>query len=302
MSNEHQSPFGALITAMVTPFKSNGDVDYNRAEALTRHLLEHGSSGIVVAGTTGESPTLTPDEKLELFRVVKRAAGNASVIANTGDNETAFSIEFSRRASECGIDGLLLVVPYYNRPNQEGLYRHFKAIADEVELPCLLYNIPSRTGRNLEPATMARLREVKNIIGVKEASGDMGQVSKVRALAGADYLIYSGNDGDTLPMLPLGACGCISVISHIAGVEYAEMMAAYWRGDAERALELHLRLLPVCDALFPSTASNPIAVKAGLQLQDFDCGGLRLPMVEASDGERRDLSQAMRKAGLLPVA
>ena len=299
MSTEHQSPFGVLITAMVTPFKSNGDVDYERAEALVHRLLEHGSTGIVVAGTTGESPTLTPEEKLELFRVVKHAAGKAPVIANTGDNETAFSIEFSRKAAQCGIDGLLLVVPYYNRPNQEGLFQHFKAIACAVELPCLLYNIPGRTGRNLEASTMARLREVRNIVGVKEASGDMGQVAKVRALAGPDYLIYSGNDGDTLPMMPLGACGCISVISHIAGPDYAEMMRAYWRGDTERALELHLRLLPVCDALFPASASNPIAVKAALQLQGFDCGGLRLPMVEADDDVRRDLAKAMRDAGLL---
>ncbi|HVF09997.1 MAG TPA: 4-hydroxy-tetrahydrodipicolinate synthase [Abditibacteriaceae bacterium] len=299
MNTFSNSPFGPLPTAMVTPFRPDGAVDYGRAEELAARLINYGSTGLVVSGTTGESPTLTPQEKLELFRCVKRAAGDVPVIANTGDNETAFSIEFSYQAEEIGLDGLLLVVPYYNRPNQEGLYQHFKAIAAAVDLPCILYNVPSRTGRNMEAQTVARLAEMPNIVGVKEAGGDMAQVAYIRALTDDAFAIYSGNDGDTLPMLPLGCCGIISVISHIAGRPFRQMMEAFWSGDLSTALALHLRLLPVCDALFPPTAPNPVMVKAALQLQGFDCGGLRLPLVEATDAERANLRHAMHEAGLL---
>jgi 4-hydroxy-tetrahydrodipicolinate synthase len=293
------SPFGPLATAMATPFKPDGSVDYAHTEELAARLLADGSTALVVAGTTGESPTLTPDEKLELFRCVKRVAGKAAVIAGTGDNETAFSIEFSQQAQQAGVDGLLLVVPYYNKPSQEGIYRHFKAIAEAVDLPCLLYNIPGRTSRNMEAATTARLAEIRNIIGTKEASGDMALISKVRALTPRDFAIYSGNDGDVLPMLPLGCCGVISVVSHIAGKQMRQMMDAFWQGDMQTALDLHLRLLPVCDALFPPSTSNPVPLKAALQLQGFDCGGLRLPLVEATDVEREALRKAMQHAELL---
>ena len=299
MNTFSNSPFGPLPTAMVTPFRPDRAVDYGRAEELTARLIKDGSTGIVVSGTTGESPTLTPQEKLELFRCVKRAAGEVPVIANTGDNETAFSIEFSRQAEEVGVDGLLLVVPYYNRPNQEGLYQHFKAIAEAVGLPCILYNVPSRTSRNMEAKTVARLSEIPNVIGVKEAGGDMAQVAYTRALTNDDFAIYSGDDGATYPMLPLGCCGVISVLSHIAGQTFRQMMDAFWNGDLSTALGLHLRLLPVCDALFPPTAPNPVAVKAALQLQGFDCGGLRLPLVEATETERENLRRAMQGADLL---
>jgi 4-hydroxy-tetrahydrodipicolinate synthase len=299
MNTFSNSPFGPLLTAMVTPFRADGAVDYARAEELAVRLINDGSTGIVVSGTTGESPTLTPEEKKELFRCVKRAAGQVPVIANTGDNETAFSIEFSRQAEEVGVDGLLLVVPYYNRPNQEGLYQHFKAIAEAVKLPCVLYNVPGRTARNMEAKTVARLAEISNVVGVKEAGGDMAQVSYIRALTDNDFAIYSGNDGDTLPMLALGSCGVISVISHVAGKLMRQMMDAFWSGDLSTALALHLRLLPVCDALFPPTAPNPVAVKAGLQLQGFDCGGLRLPLVEVTATERENLRRAMQDADLL---
>lgn len=299
MSNDYRTKFGPLITAMVTPFKADGAVDYARTEELTQHLINNGSSGLVVAGTTGESPTLTPEEKIQLFRVVKRAAGNAPIIANTGDNETAFSVEFTREAEKCGVDGILLVVPYYNRPSQEGLYRHFASVAKATELPCILYNVPGRTARNLEPSTMARLNEISNIIGVKEASGNLEQAGYVRALCGPDFLLYSGNDGDTLPMLTLDCCGCISVISHVAGKPYLEMMQAYWDGNLAKAREIHLRLLPVVSALFPATTPSPVPVKAALQLQGFDCGDLRLPLVEANEQERNNLRVAMEHAGLL---
>lgn len=288
-----------MVTAMVTPFKPDGSIDFARMEQLTARLINDGSTGLVVAGTTGESPTLTPEEKIELFKCVKGAAGKTPVIAGTGDNETAFSIEFSRKAEETGVDGLLLVVPYYNKPGQEGIYRHFKAIAEAVDLPCILYNIPGRTGRNMEASTVARLAEVKNIVGNKEASGNMELVGKTRAATPRDFAIYSGNDGDVLPMLPLGCCGVISVISHIAGPQLKQMMEAFWKGDMETALQLHLRLLPVCDALFPPTTSNPVPIKAALQLQGFDCGGLRLPMVEADAVEREAVRKSMQRAELL---
>jgi len=293
------SPYGPMLTAMVTPFNADGAINYSRVEELTTRLIENGTSGLVVTGTTGESPTLTPDEKLELYRVVKSAAGKVPVIANTGDNETAFSIELSRQAQEIGVDALLLVVPYYNKPSQEGLYQHFKAIAESVDLPCILYNVPARTSRNMDAKTVARLAEVKNIIGIKEAGGDMAQISYIRALTPPEFLRYSGNDSDTLPMLTLGCAGVISVISHIAGKPMRRMMDAYWSGDMKTARELHLRLLPVCDALFPPTTPSPAPVKAGLQLQGFDCGGLRLPLIEATNTERENLRVAMERAELL---
>jgi 4-hydroxy-tetrahydrodipicolinate synthase len=221
------------------------------------------------------------------------------VIAGCGSNNTAHAIELTRSAKEAGADAALHVPPYYNRPNQEGLYQHFKAIAEAVKLPCVLYNVPGRTSRNMEAKTVARLAQISNIIGVKEAGGDMAQVSYIRALTKDDFAIYSGNDGDTLPMLPLGCCGVISVISHIAGKPMRQMMDAFWSGDLSTALKQHLRLMPVCDALFPPTAPNPVAVKAALQLQDFDCGGLRLPLVEATETERENLRRAMQDADLL---
>jgi 4-hydroxy-tetrahydrodipicolinate synthase len=299
MSTQPASPFGALMTAMVTPFDARGNVDYARAEELAARLIENGSTGLVVSGTTGESPTLEPKEKLELFRVVKRAAGKASVVANTGDNETSFSVEMTKQASALGVDGILMVVPYYNKPSQEGLFRHFKAIAGATELPCLLYNVPARTSRNMSAQTTARLAEIKNIIGTKEASGDLSQVAHIRASTNDDFLIYSGNDGDTLPMLTLGACGVISVASHIAGNMMREMMEAFWQGETLSARELHLKLLPIIDALFPPSTPSPAPVKAALQLQGFDCGGLRLPLVECDEAERENVRVAMKVAGLL---
>jgi len=293
-----ESPFGPLITAMVTPFTPGGAVDYERAALLAERLVDNGSTGLVVSGTTGESPALTPQEKLELFRRVKQAV-NVPVIANTGDNETAFSVEFSREAQKTGVDALLLVVPYYNRPNQEGLYRHFKAIAEAVELPCVLYNVPSRTARNLEASTVQRLMAVPNIIGVKEASGDLAQVGRIRNLCGERCYLWSGNDGDVLPFVAIGGHGVISVMSHVAGKAMRRMMDAHWKGDWAAARDEHLKLLPVAEALFPATSPNPAPVKAALQLQGFDCGGLRLPLVEAGETEREALRSAMGAAGLL---
>lgn len=292
-------PFGPLLTAMVTPFDASGAVDYERAQQLTERLLQHGSSGVVVTGTTGESPTLTSAEKLELYRQVKAAAGESFVIANTGDNNTAHSIEFSREACKCGVDGLLLVVPYYSKPSQEGLYRHFRAIAEAVELPCLLYNVPGRTSRNMTAETQARLSEVPNIVGTKEASGDLVQIARLRSLVHDNFAIYSGDDVSTLPMLTLGCSGCISVVSHVAGPMYLEMMESFWNGDTVVAQQIHLRLLPLLDALFPQSSPNPAPIKAALALQGFDVGGLRLPLVECGEEEVAQLRTALVKAGLL---
>ena len=299
MSNAPYAPFGPLLTAMVTPFHSDFSVDYEKAEQVATYLLENGSSGLIVSGTTGESPTLTPEEKLELFRRIKKVAGNAPVVANTGDNETAFSIEFSKQAVQTGVDALLLVVPYYNKPSQEGLFRHFSAIASAVELPCLLYNVPGRTARNMLASTQARLSSVPNIVGTKEASGDMIQTAHIRALTDEKFAIYSGDDAAMLPMLPLGCCGCISVVSHIAGKPYREMLEAFWSGDIARARQIHLRLLPVIEAIFPANTPSPAPVKAALKMQGLDTGPLRLPLVECEASELPGLKKVLETAGLL---
>lgn len=299
MSLQPFSQFGPLVTAMVTPFASDGTVDYARAEELASRLIDTGSTGLVLSGTTGESPTLSPAEKVELFRVVKEAVGSIPVIANTGDNETAFSVELTQLAENAGIDGILMVVPYYNRPSQEGLFQHFKKIAESVSLPCLLYNVPGRSARNMDAETTARLAEIPNIVGIKEASADLTQIAAIRTQTPDAFQIYSGNDSDVLPMLTLGCCGVISVVSHIAGPLMYELMEAFWSGDILRSRELHLRLLPVIDAIFPATSPNPAPIKAALELQGFDCGGLRLPLVECTAQERENIRIAMKNAGIL---
>lgn len=292
------SPFGSLVTAMVSPFAPDGALDLDRAQQLARHLVENASTGLVVAGTTGESPTLSHDEKLQLFRAVKSAV-DVPVIANVGSNDTRASVEMAREAAKTGVDALLAVVPYYNKPSQEGLFQHFEAIAAATELPLVLYNLPGRTSRNMEAATTARLSEIPNIIAIKESSGDPTLWARTKMLSRPDFLLMSGNDGDTLPMLALGAVGLVSVISHIAGPPMKQMMDAFWGGDLQTALEIHLRLLPVVDALFPATSTSPIPLKTALKMQGFDCGGLRLPLVDATETESENLRLAMTNAGLL---
>ena len=292
-------PFGPLLTAMVTPFHDDLSVNYEKAEEIAAYLLENGSSGLIVSGTTGESPTLTPDEKLQLFARVKKIAAHAPVIANTGDNETAFSVEFSKQAAQTGVDALLLVVPYYNKPSQEGLFRHFEAIAQGVELPCLLYNVPGRTARNMTAATQARLSQIGNIVGTKEASGDLNQIAHLRAQTDEGFAIYSGDDAATFPMLSLGCCGCISVLSHVAGKPFRQMMESFWSGDIQTARQIHLRLLPVIEALFPANTPSPAPVKAALKLQGLDSGGLRLPLLPCDETEIRELQKVLETAELI---
>jgi len=273
---------GRLLTAMVTPFDDDGGVNFKCARELARALLESGSDGLVVAGTTGESPTLTRDEKLRLFEEVKSVAGDATIVAGTGDNETAFSIEMTREAERIGVDGVLLVVPYYNKPTQEGLYQHFKAIAESTSLACMLYNVPGRTGTNMTAETTIRLSTIPNIVGIKEASGDLGQITEVIKATSEDFLVWSGNDIDFLPVLERGGYGVVSVASHLVGKQMRKMMDFEMAGDHVAAKAIHDRLTPVFRDLF--VISNPIPVKHALNEIGFPVGGFRLPLTPP-DGE-----------------
>lgn len=292
---------GRVITAMVTPFDGDGQINFAEVERLVAHLIQTGSDGIVVAGTTGESPTLTHREKLELFRVVKQtAAGRTKVIAGTGNYNTAESVELTKEAEEIGVDGILLVCPYYNRPNQEGLFQHFKTIAQATSLPVILYNVPTRTGRNIEAATTLRLaEEVPNIVGIKEASGDFKQVAEICAKAPDEFAVWSGNDEDTFHIVALGGVGVISVVSHLCGNECQQMIAALERGDLVMARQTHFKLLPLVRALFPPTSPNPAPIKAAMNLAGFKVGKPRLPLVECSAAEVDAIKKALQALGKL---
>ncbi len=280
---------GRLLTAMVTPFDDEGQVDYAQAKRLALALLDSGSDGLVVAGTTGEAPTLSHDEKLRLFREVKDAVdGRGAVIAGTGTYNTAESVELSREAERIGVDGLLLTTPYYSKPPQEGIYRHFETIARATSLPCILYNIPGRTGVNVTAETMLRLSRVPNILGVKEASGDLDQIARIIEDAREGFCVWSGDDPLTLPILALGGYGVISVVSHLAGSQLRDMIEAHLAGRRDEAARLHRRLLPLMAALMSPSAPNPIAVKHALNGVGFRVGGVRLPLVQPDEaaGER----------------
>jgi 4-hydroxy-tetrahydrodipicolinate synthase len=269
---------GTVITAMITPFDEKGAVNYKAAAGLARYLVEHGSTGLVVSGTTGESPTLTAEEKLALFRtVVEAVEGKAAVIAGTGGNCTASSIYLTEKAAQTGVDGFLLVTPYYNKPTQEGLYRHFRAIAEATDLPVMLYNVPGRTGVNMNVETVLRLAEVANIVALKEAGGNLEQAAEICAKAPPGFSVYSGDDALTLPMLSVGAVGVVSVASHLVGPQIAAMINFFKQGRVMEATRLHLTLLPLFRGLF--MASNPIPVKAALNLIGLDAGGPRLPLL-----------------------
>ncbi|MDQ7844870.1 MAG: 4-hydroxy-tetrahydrodipicolinate synthase [Armatimonadota bacterium] len=292
--------FGRVLTAMATPFDAGGAVNWEEAARLARHLVDYGSDGIVVAGTTGESPTLSDEEKIRLFRTVKEAVGNrAKVVAGTGTYDTRHSIHLSGEAERAGADGLLLVNPYYNRPSQDGLYAHFRAIAESTRLPCMLYNIPGRTGVNCLPETIARLSEIPNIVAVKEATGNLDQASEIRRRTKDDFLIYSGDDSLTLPILAVGGAGVVSVASHLVGPDIQEMVRAYERGEVRRALQLHLRLLPLFKVLFITT--NPVPLKAVLNMSGFNVGAPRLPLVEATPKEKEQIGAVLKELAAAPV-
>ena len=273
---------GRLLTAMVTPFNKEGAVDYENAKKLALALLDSGSEGLVVVGTTGESPTLIREEEYRLFREIKSAVGErGSVIAGTGSNSTAEALEATKEAERIGVDACLLVVPYYNKPTQEGLYQHFKTVAQSTSLPCILYNVPSRTVTNLAADTTIRLSQIDNIIGIKEASGNFEQIARIINDTGEDFLIWSVNDSDTLPLLALGGYGVISVISHLVGNQISEMIYSFISGRVDEAARIHRRLMPLNNALF--VVSNPIPLKYALNHIGFNVGKPRLPLTEPDE-------------------
>jgi len=293
---------GRLMTAMATPFAADGAVDYAQARRLAVALVDSGSDAIVVSGTTGEAPTLKPEEKLRLFGEVKDAlGGRAAVVAGSGDNCTEDSIELSLQAQRTGVDALLLTVPYYNKPTQEGLYRHFAAIAAAVELPCIFYNIPGRTGVNMTAETQARVAREGNVAGVKEASGDLTQIARLVELAPAGFRIWSGNDEDTFGVMAVGGYGVISVASHLVGRQLAAMIRAMTEGRTAEAAAVHRRLLPLIDALFCLT--NPIPLKHALNVSGFHVGGYRLPMCEPDAAAAARIEAELRRHTIdLPIA
>ncbi|MGQ9698072.1 MAG: 4-hydroxy-tetrahydrodipicolinate synthase [Armatimonadota bacterium] len=287
---------GRLLTAMVTPFDADLNVDYGRARELARMLVSNGSDGVVVSGTTGESPTLTNEEKLRLFKEVKEELGDSyAVVAGTGNYCTSESVELTRAAAEVGVDAVMAVVPYYNNPPQEGLYRHFRAIAEASPVPLILYNVPSRSPRNLEPSTVVRLAsDVKNVVAVKEASKNLEQITEIIAKTPEGFLVYSGDDSTTLPILGVGGYGIISVASHVVGPQIRRMIDAFVEGRTSEAQAINRKLIPLFKALF--VTSNPIPVKAALRLSGFPVGGLRLPLVEATEAEEAVIAAAMKQS------
>jgi len=289
---------GNLLTAMVTPFGEDLQVDYDRAAQLAVKLIEEGNDGLVVTGTTGESPALSDEEKLKLYRVVKDAVGDATVVAGTGSNNHEHTVELSQQAAQTNVDAIMLVGPYYNKPSQEGFYQHFSRAAAAVDLPIIIYNVPGRTGKNITSETMIRLAEnVPNIVAVKEASGDITQISEICAGTPDDFTVYSGDDSMTLPILAVGGIGVISVVAHVVAAEMLEMMSAFHDWDTRRAWQIHHKLLPVFDAAFLASG-NPPCIKRALQICGFDCGGVRLPLVEASDEDTATVHRVCQDLGL----
>ena len=290
---------GRLLTAMITPFKADGAVDYEAAQRLAKILTTSGSDGVVVFGTTGEAPALTDDEKVELCRIVKQAIPDKTVIAGAGSNSTQHSVHLTQASIKAGADGILAVVPYYNKPPQEGMYRHFKAIAEAAGgKPVIMYNIQGRTGVNMTAATTIRCAEIPGIAGVKEASGDMDQMGLVCAGKPTGFRVWSGDDSFTLPLLAVGGYGVICVVSHIAGPAMKAMIEAFLKGDHERAASIHQGLLPVIKALM-TTASNPIPIKTAINRLGFPAGPFRLPLAPLADGDGDRLMGVIKDAGEL---
>lgn len=299
MAAEARSPFGRLIPAMVTPFDANLDLDLPRAQELSIRLLDGGCDSVLVNGTTGESPTVFYPQKIELFKAVIEAVdGRAPVIANVGDNCTADSVDFAKQVVKLGVDGVMLVVPYYNKPPQEGLYRHFGAIASAIDVPVILYNIPSRSVINMKAETTMRLaRDFENIIAVKEASGDLDQVRAIIDGTGDDFFVYSGDDSLTLPIMGLGGEGVISTIANVCPDRMKELVDAQANGEHTQAVLADIRLQPLMRELF--VTANPILVKEALKLVGFPVGGLRLPLIDATPEQSAHLAQVMREVGVL---
>jgi 4-hydroxy-tetrahydrodipicolinate synthase len=293
LKSRGRSTVSRLLTAMVTPFDARGEVDYQQAKKLALSLLDSGSDGLVVSGTTGESPTLNREEKLQLFAEIKSAvADRGTVVAGTGNYDTRESQKLTNEAEKIGVDACLLVVPYYNRPTQQGLLEHFKAIAQSTTLPCIIYNVPSRTVTNLTADTLIKLSQIDNIVGVKEASGNLGQIAEIIQGTREDFLVYSGNDSDTLPILALGGYGVVSIASHLVGIQIKDMIEKSLGGKFQEAARIHRYLLPLVNALF--IVSNPVPVKWALNYVGFRVGKPRLPLVEP-DEKSADLIRATLK-------
>lgn len=290
--------FSGLCTALVTPF-IDGKVNYPMVDLLIRRQIEAGVEAIVLAGTTGESPTLSDDEKMELFRRgVKAADGQCKIIAGTGTNSTVHAIALSRQAQACGVDGLLVVTPYYNKATQNGLVKHYKAIADSVDLPVIAYNVPSRTGVDISPAVCEKLAQVPNIVGIKEASGDISKVLKIIAACGSDLPLYSGNDDQTVAIMALGGKGLISVVSNVLPLETNAMVTAAANGDFDLAALMQRKLLPLTDLMFCQV--NPIPVKAAMKYVGYDVGGCRMPLDELSAQNESKIAAFLRNWRQMP--
>ena len=284
--------FGRIATAMVTPFDRKGHIDFSKTTQLVNYLIANGSESLVVCGTTGESPTLSKEEKLALIdHVIKVVNNRVPVIAGTGSYNTYESIELTKKAENLGADAIMLVAPYYNKPNQEGLYQHFKTIAEETALPILLYNIPGRSVVNVEPETIIALSQIKNIVAVKEASGNLNKMTQIIANTPDHFELYTGDDGNTLPVLSIGGVGVISVAAHVIGNEMQEMVTKFLDGQISEAAKLHQKLLPIMVELFK--APNPVPVKTALQMKGLDVGTVRLPLVPLTENERLELSKRL---------
>jgi len=292
---------GRLLTAMITPFDTEGKVDYQQAKNLAQALLNSGSDGLLLSGTTGESPALSREEKLRLFAEVKSSIANrGAIVAGTGSYNTKESQELTREAEKIGVDACLLVVPYYNRPTQQGLFAHFSAIAQATTLPCILYNVPSRTVTNLAADTVIRLSQIDNIVGIKEASGNLSQIAQIIQGVQNDFLVFSGNDGDTLPILAIGGYGVISVASHLVGTQMKLMMDKFLNGETQEASDIHRHLLPLINALF--VVSNPMPVKYALNYVGFTVGKPRLPLLEPDEKSAEIIQTTLRNYKIdLPV-
>jgi 4-hydroxy-tetrahydrodipicolinate synthase len=299
MKKDATQKFGRLITAMVTPFDAELELDLNRAQELATKLLAGGNDSLVICGTTGESPTVFYPQKIELFKAVIEAVGDKlPIIANVGDNCTKDSIDFAKDVARLGVDGVMLVVPYYNKPPQEGLYRHFRAIAENVDLPVILYNIPGRCVINMTAETTLRLaKDVENIVAIKEASGDMAQVAEIAECAPEGFEIYSGDDEITLNVIRNGGYGVISTIGNIASSRMKEIIELEVAGKSEDADAACVKLLPLMKELF--VTANPIMVKKALELSGFGVGGVRLPLIEADEIQSRSLAKVMREVGVI---
>ncbi|MBS4207568.1 4-hydroxy-tetrahydrodipicolinate synthase [Bacillus sp. FJAT-50079] len=285
--------FGRVSTAMVTPFDNKGNIDFSKTTKLVDYLIDNGTDSLVVAGTTGESPTLSTEEKVALFKhVVKVVNGRVPIIAGTGSNNTYASIELTKQAEEMGVDAIMLVAPYYNRPNQAGLYKHFSTIAKSTTLPIMVYNIPGRASVNIEAQTMIELSKIDNIIAVKEASGDLNAMAQIIAETADDFKLYSGDDGLALPVMAIGGDGVVSVASHVIGPELQEMIRHFLQGNHEQASSIHRKILPLIKGLFE--APNPTPVKTALQLNGLDVGSVRLPLVPLTEQERSKLSALLQ--------